>query len=359
MTKTPKTKFNKGADMIRIIKIAVLPLAVCVALSGCGRNPFGPGSMGLSIFASIGKAIQKPSAINEQQNNRESAQKTVTTAAQGMAKRLAKGAAGAVRPAWVDTQYIVVVPPFVKYVEVVTNKPSEEDPEKVSTGTGWVIISYSGSTAGLELSNIDTTQITDIDSFHFVGREEKLWKTDGLNHEADSVEYKVGFTATSITGTIKPGLTFAWGKNISASYVLGKDDTASFWLDSLDDVNHTQKGEGHFFDARSGDNNQNNESNSFDFTLVVRYKNTQNPAQPYLRYQDNEGTLNFSLPWGKSSDSLYFTINFYPDYYRDGTIKKNGPNGPTLVSFTRNEKTGVGVTVFYDDSGKEIDRQIN
>ena len=68
---------------------------------------------------------------------------------------------------------------------------------------------------------------------------------------------------------------------------------------------------------------------------------------------------NFYLPWGKSSDSLYFTINFYPDYYRDGTIKKNGPNGPTVVSFTRNEKTGAGTTVYYDDKGNEIDRQTN
>jgi hypothetical protein len=359
MTITPKTKFNKGVVMNRAIKMVVVPLAVCVALSGCGRNPFGPGSMGMGFFASIGKAIQKPSAINEQQNNRQSAQKTVTSAAQGMAKRLAKGAAGTVKPAWVDTQYIVVVPPFVKYVEKVTDKPSEEDPEKVSTGTGWVVITYKGSTAGLTLSNVDTTQITDIDSFHFVGHEEKLWRTDGNVHETDSVEYLVGFTATSITGTIKPGKTFAWAKNISDSYLLGKGDTASFWIDSLDDVNHTQKGEGHFFDARSGDNSQNNDPKAFDFTLIVRFKNTQNPAQPYLRYQDNEGTLNFSLPWGKSNDSLYFTVNFAPNYYRDGTIRKNGPNGVVMVSFTRNEKTGAGITVFYDENGKEIDRQIN
>jgi hypothetical protein len=250
--------------------------------------------------------------------------------------------------------------PFVKYVEVVTNKPSEEDSTgKTSTGTGWVVFTYSGTTTGLSLSNVNTTLITDIDSFHFVGREDKLWRTDGLEHEIDSVEYRVGFVATSVASTIIPGKTHAWGKNISASYSLGEDDTASFWLDSLDDAIHTQYGEGHFFDAHSGDNSQNADSKSFDFTLQVHFKNTVNPAQPYLRYQDNDGTMNFYLPWGKSSDSLYFTINFYPDYYRDGTIKKNGPNGPTVVSFTRNEKTGAGTTVYYDDKGNEIDRQTN
>jgi hypothetical protein len=346
--------------MNRFFKTLAISVAACAAFSGCGQNPFGPGAEGLSIFASIGRAIAKPSAINKQQNSKQTAQQSVTTAAQGAAKRLAKAAAGAEKPSWVDTQYVVVIPPYVKYVEIVTDQPSQEDSTgKTSTGTGWVVFTYSGSTAGLTLATINPQLITDIDSFHFVGRENTLWKTDGLDHEIDSVEYRVGFIATSVTSTIKPGNTYAWGQNISATYGLGLGDTACFRLDSLDDALHTQYGEGHLFDAHSGDNGPSDGSKSFDFTLQVRYKNTQDPTQPYLRYQDNEGTMNFKLPWGSGTDSLYFTVNFYPDYYRDGTIRKNGPSGPVVVSFTKNEKTGAGTTVFYDDKGNEIDRQTN
>ncbi len=345
---------------MRTVKTSVVALAACIALSGCGQNPFGPGSAGLNIFATIAKAVGKPSAINNQKDNKQTAQQTVTAAAQGAAKRLAKAAAGEIKPGWVDTQYVVVVPPFVKYVEVVTDQPSAEDSTgKTSTGTGWVIFTYSGTTAGLSLDNINSQLITDIDSFHFVGRENTLWKTDGLDHEIDTVEYKVGFIATSVASIIKPGNTYAWGRNISSTLSLGQGDTAGFRLDSLDDATHTQFGQGHFLDAHSGDNSPGNASKSFDFTLQVHYKNTQDPTQPYLRYQDNEGTMNFFLPWGAGKDSLYFTINFYPDYYRDGTIRKNGPSGPVAVSFTKNEKTGAGTTIFYDDKGNEIDRQTN
>ena len=63
----------------------------------------------------------------------------------------------------------------------------------------------------------------------------------------------------------------------------------------------------------------------------------------------------FYSPWGESeTDSLYFTINFYPDYYRDGTIRKNGPKGPVLVRFTWNEKTEQGTVTYYDEDGDEI-----
>jgi hypothetical protein len=344
--------------MKNLVNAACVALALIVLVTGCGKNPFGPGAMSLDVFSKIAKSIDKPAVINKEENSGESSKNMVSagqSAGVAAAKRLAKGAAIDARPYWLDTNWITVNGSSVTYYEQVSKKPCEDDPfDKKTTGTGRVVFRYAGSTAGLTLASLQLSQITDIDSFHYVGREEKLWHVDGLNHEIDSVEYKVAFMATNIRETIKPGTTWAWAKNISATAVLGAGDTAGFRLDSLDDANHTQYGEGHFYDAHSGDNRKNNEAKSFDFTLKVKYINTLNPAQPYLRYQDNQGTLNFFLPWGSSGDQLYFTINFYPYYYRDGTIRKNGPAGPVLVAFTKNEKTGIGTTTFYDENGKVI-----
>jgi hypothetical protein len=134
------------------------------------------------------------------------------------------------------------------------------------------------------------------------------------------------------------------------------DDTAYFAVDSLDDVNHVQFGEGHFYDARTGKNNDEG-SRSFDFTVQIIHKNSLDASKPYLRYEDNEGIVNFTIPWGESGDSLYFTVHFYPGELRKGTIKKNGPEGVTLVEFEKNEKTGDGFVIIYDESGKEVSRE--
>jgi hypothetical protein len=337
---------------------AFVTASVALLAAGCAKNLFGPGSMSLDVFSKIAKSIDKPAVINKEENSGESSRNMVASgqsAGVAAAKRLAKGAAADARPYWLDTNWISVNGSTVSYYERVSNKPCEDDPfDKKTTGTGWVVFRYGGSTAALTLASLKLSLITAIDSFHYVGREEKLWHVDGLNHEIDSVEYKVTFIATYVKETIKPGTTYAWAKNVSATAVLGAGDTAGFRLDSLDDANHTQYGEGHFYDEHSGDNRKNNEAKSFDFTLKVKYINTLNPDQPYLRYQDNQGTMNFYFPWGSSGDNLYFTINFYPYFYRDGTIRKNGPGGPVLVAFTKNEKTGIGSTTIYDENGKVI-----
>jgi hypothetical protein len=140
--------------------------------------------------------------------------------------------------------------------------------------------------------------------------------------------------------TFKPGLITAWGKNISELAISGRDDTASFRLDSLDDLNHIQYGEGHFLDAHSG-RAHDGDPRSFDFTMQVIHKNSQDSSKPYLRYQ-------------AGSDSLFFSIRFFEVHKREGAIRKGSADGPVVVRFTYNEKLMEGTATYYDDNEKEI-----
>jgi len=331
--------------MVQSLKAVAAMSAIVFAIGGCGLNPFGPGQGGLSIFAKIGKAMQKPSAISDKKNEESTAKAVV--AAQSTAKRLAKGLASAAAEPWRLSFGLENLGGFTyKYWEYVANKPSDDDPDKLTTGRGEVVFTYSEALDSI--SHIDETKIIGIDSFYFIGHEYKTW-----NAEKDSIRLTVRFSSTSITA-IKPGLTTAWGMNISESVEQGKGDTAYFALDSLDDAQHIQYGEGHFLDAHTGRDNSG-ESYAFDFGIQIIHKNTHDPLpnNPYLHYEDNEGIVTFGVPWGKNStDSLHFTIHFFPAYERTGTIKDD--NGRVRVMFTHNEKTGVGTAVYYDENGNEV-----
>lgn len=347
-TKNPEKEENMRKVFIPLILISISVLI----LSGCGQNPWGPGaSGGLNFFAKVGKAMQKPSAIEDEENGKEGAKSTISEGT-AVAKRLAKGSVGVEDNPWLDSNWISVSGDTLAYYEMVTNKPCEEDSEKLATGTGEVKFGYSGTTP-VTLDNLDPNQITDVYSWHFVGEENKTWKksADGNYSEICSVDVTVTFSTTAISD-FKPGKTWAWGKNISATEDLGKGDTASFLVDSLDEVNATQYGEGHFYDANTEDENSD-ESASFDFDLQILHKNSIDSLKPYERYEDNEGIMSFLFPWG-TQDSLYFSIHFFPDYYREGEIRKNSADGPILVKFTHNEKTGDGTATYYDEDGNEI-----
>ena len=232
------------------------------------------------------------------------------------------------------------------YYEEVVNKPSDEDPDKLVTGRGEVKFGYAaGSTPTLGV--IDTSKITQIVSFEMLGREYKSW-----NGVTDSINVKMEFMNPDVKD-LKPGRIWAWGKNISQDQSKGAGDTASFELDSLDDVNHIQYGEGHFLDAHTG-RTHDGDAYSFDFDMQVIHKNTQDQSKPYLRYQDNEGIIFFHLPRPVQKDSLYFTIHFFPQYEREGTIQKDGPNGKVMVRFSFNEKQGTGTATYYNEDGDEI-----
>lgn len=325
------------------VKSVAIVAVAALLLGGCGLNPFGSGEGGLSIFAKIGKAMQKPSAINDEQNSKASAEAAVSEA-QGAAKRLAKGTASAAE-IWRDTSALESISAGkYRYWEHVTNKPSEEDPDKVQTGRGEVVFLYSEPLDSVQ--QIVSANIIGIESFHFIGREVKTWK-----QEIDSLDLTVAFSSTGID-SIKPGLTTAWGKNISATIEQGQGDTAYFALDSLDDVNHIQYGEGHFLDAHTGRDNTG-DPYPFNFEIQVIHKNLLDPSRPYLRYQDNEGIVTFTIPWGRNAtDSLHFMIHFFPNYERSGTITDD--NGVVRVRFVHNEKTGVGSVLYYNDKGEEI-----
>jgi hypothetical protein len=335
--------------MKHLFKILLAPLALSIVLAGCGNNPFGPGSSSLSFFAKIGKAIEKPSAINDKENSKDGSKNMVTPGSlqKGLAKSLARDSA---TPAWVTDKGLIVRGDTVFYFEDVVTKPKDDDPYKTTTGHGEVGFMYNGATSSLTLDNIVVANITGIYSFHFKGSEKKTW-----SGELDTVEYSVRFQNPTLLD-LKPGHTTAWAKNISSTIALGQGDTASFALDSLYDT--AEYGEGHFYDAHSG--KQNTEGpKAFDFTLEVIHINSLDPTKPFLRYQDNEGIMHFYLPYGISGDSLYFTVHFFPPYNhpaydREGEIRKNGPDGPRLVYFKVKEMTQSGTVVYYDENGKEI-----
>jgi hypothetical protein len=321
--------------------------AICAGLifSGCGLNPFGSGQSGLKIFAHLGKALQKPSQINDEQSSKNNSKASLATA-QGMAKRLAKtidGSQAVPDPEWLRAHGIADSGEYYCYWEEVVNKPSEEDVQKKITGRGEVMFTYNGVPT---LGTMDTAKITGIVSFKMIGREYKSW-----NEVTDSVRVKIYFHNPD-TKDLTPGLITAWGKNISDLQSQGRGDTAAFILDSLDEANHRQFGEGHFYDAHTG-RTHDGDPTSFDFTLQVLHKNNENPDKPYLRYQDNEGIINFYLDQ-KNGNTLYFTIHFFEQYERKGEIRKDDPDGPVLVKFNFNEKTGEGQATYYNEDGDVI-----
>jgi hypothetical protein len=333
-------------NTLRLVSLA----AICAGLlvSGCGINPFGPGESGLKIFAQLGKALQKPSQINDEQSSKNGSKASVATA-KGMEKRLAKsadGVAAVLEPSWLKAHGLTDSGDYYCYWEEVENKPSEEDSLKKVTGRGEVKFTYDGAPT---LGTIDTAKITGIISFEMVGREYKTW-----SDVTDSVHVKISFLNPS-TKDLTPGLITAWGKNISDLQSQGKGDTAAFYLDSLDDVSHIQYGEGHFYDAHTG-RTHDGDPESFDFTMQVIHTNSVDPTKPYLRYQDNEGIINFYLDRPNGA-KLYFTIHFLPRYNREGEIRKDGPDGPVLVKFDYNEKTRAGTATYYNENGDVIDTE--
>lgn len=328
--------FNKSVLLAAVVAGALV--------SNCGMNPFGSGEAGYKVFANLGKAIAKPSQINDEQGSKSDSKATIGQA-QAMASRLAKSSASAA-----DTSRGIdsVGNGVYVYWEDVANKPSDEDPDKLVTGRGMVTFGYNGVPT---LGTIDTSKITSINAFEFIGREHKTWRM-----VTDSLRLKITFQNTSwLDLSLKPGTITAWGKNISPLQINGRDDTASFTLDSLDDVNHIQYGEGHFLDAHTG-RMHDGEARSFDFTMQVIHKNTLDPSKPYLRYQDNEGVINFALQRA-GTDSLFFSIRFYNVHKRDGTIRKGGVTGPVVAIFTYDEKEMRGEATYYDDDGKVIGRE--
>jgi len=342
--------------MTRTLKLIASIGIAGMLLANCGKNPLGPGAPGgLSLFAKIGKAMSKPAAVNNEQNSKDG---TKSTLGSGVSKAyLGKVLSGQAAPGVVfDTLYDMPTANTYMYQQRVADKPNDDDPMKHSTGTGEIVFKYSGNPRVA----FNAMYITNIISFHFIGREQKIW-----NNEIDSLDVTVTFSVTEIAD-FKPGLTTMWAKNITGDITKGDGDTAKFSVEALDEtiLNHpVQSGSGVFYDAHSG-NDQSGEAKSFSFNLKILFQNTQDSTKPYRRYQDNEGIITFSLPWAQ--DSLAFNIHFYSQnkllentYDREGNIYKHDENGARVVYFKSNERTGKYVIVYYDDSNKETNRESN
>src|SRR3989339_1639254 len=199
------TKIKRRIQMKKLTQTLAALAITTLALSGCGKNPFGPGAEGgLSIFAKIGKAMTKPSAVNDENNGKDGVKNTLNT---GSAKAyLGKAMSGENRSTVISCGIDdMLTANTYMYYEVVANKPSEEDAQKLMTGRGEVVFKYTGDPH----TNFSLVNVTDVISWHFIGREEKTWS--GV---IDTLNIMVTFSSTSV-GDIKPGLTTAWGKNIS------------------------------------------------------------------------------------------------------------------------------------------------
>lgn len=334
---------------MKLISKTLATLAVAgLVLTGCGKNPFGPGAAGgLSIFAKIGKAMAKPAAINEEENGKEGSKNTVASGVAAKA-RLEKGFANQASPSWMISSGIEARGgDTLVYFEEVAGKPNENEPQKITTGRGEVAFKYNGTYTGM--AGFNTALISDVYSWKFIGREKKTW-----NSEVCSLQAVVNFTSGDLQNpsTIRPGYTEVWGKVIESSTRENNlDDTAHFYLDSaLDEANSIQNGGGDYYDARSG-KNADEGPKAFSFKLQVLHMNT------YLNYEDNQGIMTFAYPHGETGDSLYFLIHFYPNYERTGTIRKNSQDGPVVVEFATNDKTGASTVTYYNDDGEEIETE--
>ncbi len=285
----------------------------------------------LEIYAELGKEMEEPAGVREEDQNKQHLKSQLGYHYRTREAALYVDSCGLIEKA--DNVYL--------YYETVTDKPDEADPEKLFTGRGEIEFKYPH--AGATLFTLDPALITDIISWYGIGRDEYTWYP-GL---IDSVEASVEFTDTDV-GTIKPGLSHFWAENISTSIALGQGDTGSFALDSLDDVSHIQYGEGRFYDAHGGENN-NEAPYAFNFDVEVIHKNKQDPTKPYYRYEDNEGITNFFLPYWGTTDSLYYHIHYYPLYYRTGEIRLNKENGDLLVTFSWDVKADTGTVTIHSE----------
>jgi hypothetical protein len=325
--------------MKKMLKEIGVLSALALSLTNCGQSPFGAGQAGgLSLFAKIGKAMGKPSSINDEQNNKQTA-KSMVAEGQAAAKRfMAKGEANS----WLISQGIEKLGgDSLKYWEVVLNKPTEGDPDKLVSGKGEVIFGYNG----VYDSSVDVNGalITSVYRWNFTGREYKTWKD-----ELCSLVATIDFKENSSLSSLLPGFTSLRAYNISSTIERGLGDTVYMFVDSLDEVKSSQFGGGTFFDKHTGSDN-NGPSATFSFNLEVLHKNT------YTNWDDNEGIMTFMYPWGNTGDSLYFKLHFMPNYNRSGEIRKNGASGPVVVRFTNNDKTGVGTVTYYDEDGNVVD----
>ncbi|MBD3343857.1 MAG: hypothetical protein GF401_02195 [Chitinivibrionales bacterium] len=336
---------------MRLLKSLIVGAIICTVFAGCGLNPFGAGQRGLKLFANIGKAMERPEAINEENNNKETV-KAAVSSGQGMAKRLAKAQSGAAED-WMVDNGISWSGDTLVYFEKVNDKPTEEDPDRLATGYAEVKARYTGDRID-SLAQLQTNLIDAVYSWYFIGRERQ---TQGYKrNEVCSLQVHIQFS-NPVLGELEPGNSWFWAKNISETDFLGKGDTTSFQLDSIDRINYTQSGEGHYYDAKTGDHHDEG-SRSFTYYLTVIHKNTLDEAKPYHRYQDNEGIVEFYLPWEDSeSDQLYFRIYFERDYQRRGKVYEGGPNGILRIEFTHDEKMGDGEATFYDKDGNVIEHK--
>ncbi len=285
----------------------------------------------LEMYAEIGKELEEPDAIKKEDQNKEYLKSQI-----GVYFRNREAAA------YIDSCGLIEKTGNVYlYYEIVTDKPYELDSGRKFTGRGEIAFKY--PYAGVTLATLNPALITDIISWYGIGWEKYDWLPGFL----DSVEASVEFTDTDVT-TIKPGLSRFWAKNISTSIALGQGDTGYYALDSLDDVNHLQCGEGRFYDAHGGVNNDE-ESFTFNFDVQLIHKNTLDPTKPYYRYKDNEGITEFFLPYWGTTDSLFFHIHYYPLYYRTGEIRLNENDGELLVTFSWDVKADTGTVIIHKE----------
>lgn len=328
-------------NMIRCFCALGLSMMV-ILMNGCGENPLGQGSYSLKSFISFAQKIPRPELMNEE----EASQSYLRVLLNEFVTRadtigLEAGILNEDIQILNDSQAIY-------YRDMVSN-PSSEDPEKLETGRTEVLFSYQGDDSSFVDSNVIA-----IEEWSFEGIQKYSW-SQGLK---DSVEKKITFTQNSSLGSDRPG-TFEVKKwNLSQFKDQGLGDSLFYSIDSLNDALKYQYGSGEYFDQHTGVEHDQS-SRTFDLQLVLVHQNTSEAAKPYEEYGDNEAVMSFKFIYSEGAEDipLEFDLRFEPNHQREGEIFKRVKGELVLVaSFTYDEKSEEGKTLWYDESGNVIDR---
>ncbi len=212
------------------------------------------------------------------------------------------------------------------------------EPNKTLTGMAWWegVASYNILTLNPLAYDVSITQISG-------------WGYDGLEHRdwngrvfEDSLRYAVSYTDPAVS-SLKPGNSTLWSKVLLSPKGIGMGDTALITVDSLDDVKHTQYGEGTLYSKGL------DRTFSYDFELI--HRNEENPDSPYEKYEYNQSVVRFSIPMISDKvdfNTLQAAIYYHVDRDTNGTadlyerdVVLTTENGDTVVTASGNVFTGI------------------
>lgn len=328
-------------NMIRFF-YAVGLLVVVVLTNGCGENPLGQGAYSFNSFISFAQTIPRPELMNEEEASQSFLRELLN-------EYMTRADSIGLETGIINEEIEILNDSQAIYYRDMVLHPSSEDSEKLETGRTEVLFSYRGGDSSLVDSNVVA-----IEEWSFEGIQKRSWSQ---GHK-DSVEKKITFSQNSSLGSESPGVFEVKKWNLSQLKDQGGGDSLFYRIDSLNDALKYQYGSGTYFDQDTGVEHDQS-SKTFDLQLVLVHENTSESAKPYEEYGDNEAVMSFQFIYSEGTEDipLEFDLRFQPNHQREGEIFQRVEGELVLVaSFTYNEKSEQGKTLWYDEQGNVIDR---